>query len=274
MQRPPRRGGRAVALLLLALPLGAAEPTPADQTGDATTAGGGEDAAPQPYLGIVVRATTEADFDGQAGLVVDRTFPRTTAVELGLQRGDLITRFNEQPVASREDLKKLLDGLKVGDKVTVSFLRDGARQAAVAQLQPRPTRQSVSQELDKARDTVSELQEERARQLADLEQARREEKTLAESMQELSAVLSALPEQLDQTARQFKAVYPDGEFTVDIRVTIRSHPGSEEAIDLSPATVPPTTGTDDQAAAESPPAQPDAPNPPATDDDLVPPPTK
>lgn len=274
----PSLFSRIALALALAVPLtcvAAEGEAPATDGGDVQptkTGGEAEPKAPQPFLGVVVRPTAEADFDGPSGLVVDRVFPRTTAVELGLQRGDVVTTFNDQPTPSREALKKILEGAKVGDKVTVRYLRGEERIAGAAALKARPTRESVNEALEEAGETVGELQAARATQLADLEAARAEEKTLAESMQELSTVLSELPGKLDQTAKQFKAVYPDGEFTVDIQITIRSHPESAATIDLSPA-APPSTGAEEPATDDA--VDAGEPEPlPAEQDDVAPPPTK
>lgn len=275
----------SASLLTLALGLAPAVATGAEE--EPTKPAGitpAEEGEAKPFLGVVVRPSAEADFDGPNGLVVDRTFPRTTADDLGLQHGDVITRFNDQPVATREALKTVLESVAVGDTVTVAYLRAGETLRGAAELRARPTRRSVNQQLQEARTTAQELQGARAEQLENLAQAREEERTLAESMQELSAVLAALPEQLDQTARQFKAVYPDGEFTVDIDITIRSHPQSAGAIDLSPVAPPPSgekplAEAEAGAKAEQPETAPEdrgeaTERPPAQRDGVMPPPTK
>nr|MDA3962373.1 PDZ domain-containing protein [Planctomycetota bacterium] len=239
-----------------------------------------------PFLGVIVRPTAETDFDGVRGLVVQKVFPRTTATALGLQTDDLIVSCNDTAVASRDDLKAVLEGIAVGDELTVSLVRGEEKQKAVAVMQARPTRNGIEKQVAEAKQAVAKLQEERAAQLNDLAAARTEEVQLAQAMMELSQTLSELPDKLDVAAQQFKAVYPDGEFTVDIVVRISSNKDSADAIDLSPPKA--TRASDDQAATtpvEQTPAMPTpatgpapATEPPATEqapgDDLMPPPTR
>jgi hypothetical protein len=62
--------------------------------------------------------------DGK-GVLVENVFPGTTAAEVGLQPGDIMTAWNDKPVTSVEDWMPLLGGAKPGDEVTVKFLRAG-----------------------------------------------------------------------------------------------------------------------------------------------------
>ena len=50
--------------------------------------------------------------------------------------GDIITAINEKPVQNLKDLSDVLDGFKVGQKVTVEFIRDSVNLKVDVQLQP------------------------------------------------------------------------------------------------------------------------------------------
>lgn len=236
----------AALLGAVTCPLVAAETTTGPSTSPTQT-GDEANTTGKPFLGVIVRPTAEADFDGASGLVIRRVFPRTTATALGLQAKDVLLDCNDTEVASRNDLKQVLEQIAVGDEISVRFQRGEETISAVTTMQARPTRKGLEHEVREAREAVTELQREHAAQRAELEVDRaREETDLAEAMQELSDTLSTLPERLDTAARQFKAVYPDGEFTVDIVIRITSDADSADAIDLSPPVPDPTTpGTDE-----------------------------
>jgi serine protease Do len=56
--------------------------------------------------------------------------PGTPAAEAGLKAGDVITRLNGQPVKDAGDLTVRIGSLKPGNKVELSYLRDGADKTA------------------------------------------------------------------------------------------------------------------------------------------------
>lgn len=62
--------------------------------------------------------------DGK-GVLVENVFPGTTAAEVGLQAGDIMTSWNGTAIGSIEAWMPLLGSAKPGDTVTVTYLRDG-----------------------------------------------------------------------------------------------------------------------------------------------------
>ena len=87
------------------------------------------------YLGVMVQPVSQdiADSLGlktSQGALVDQARPGTPAALAGLKSGDVITELNGEPIKDAADLTRHVGSLKPGDKVTISFLRDGARKTA------------------------------------------------------------------------------------------------------------------------------------------------
>jgi putative serine protease PepD len=63
----------------------------------------------------------------------------SAADDAGLQVGDVITKVDDQAVATPDDLATAIGAHQPGDEVTVHFTRDGAAKTATATLGARPT---------------------------------------------------------------------------------------------------------------------------------------
>ncbi len=59
------------------------------------------------------------------GITFERVFPGTSAADAGLQAGDIMTHWGETKLGSMEDWMPLLAAAKPGDKVMVTYIRDG-----------------------------------------------------------------------------------------------------------------------------------------------------
>ncbi len=80
----------------------------------------------KPYLGIYgqdVPETYQERFDWPKGIYVSRVTEGSPAALAGLQAGDIITAINDNKTETMDDLQKVLEGCKVGDKVTLSVTR-------------------------------------------------------------------------------------------------------------------------------------------------------
>lgn len=85
-----------------------------------------DDKCKSPFLGV-----NEADRqDDDAQGVAVAPIKKSTAEELGMQRGDLITKINGARILDWTDLGVAVDACKVGQDVTVNFLRDGKEMTA------------------------------------------------------------------------------------------------------------------------------------------------
>lgn len=83
----------------------------------------------RPYIGISIdpRFTEEIAkrYDVPMGLLVAEVSPLSGAYKAGIQRNDIITKFDDQPVKEFNDLEEIKNKHKPGDEVTVEVYRDG-----------------------------------------------------------------------------------------------------------------------------------------------------
>ena len=82
------------------------------------------------YLGVQIQPVSPEIAEGMgmksaSGALVDEAQPGTPAAAAGLKSGDVITRLNGQEVKDASDLTRHVGALKPGDKVELSYLRDG-----------------------------------------------------------------------------------------------------------------------------------------------------
>jgi len=82
------------------------------------------------YLGIISNTvqlppeiTTEANLEQDTGVMIFQVDPETPAKRAGLRMGDVIIRFNDQPVASFYDLPRLLTEDTINKKTKITILR-------------------------------------------------------------------------------------------------------------------------------------------------------
>jgi putative serine protease PepD len=88
--------------------------------------------ATHPSIGV--SATTETGKD-QDGALVRNVTPGGGADLSGLEEGDLILQIDDQQVASVDELILAVRSHKVGDTITVTYLRDGRRETVDIELQ-------------------------------------------------------------------------------------------------------------------------------------------
>ncbi|MFG1775573.1 trypsin-like peptidase domain-containing protein [Micromonospora sp. NPDC049048] len=81
-----------------------------------------------PSLGVSV-TTAEG-----GGALVAAVTPGSAAEKAGLQRGDVVTRFGDKPVNDSDDLVGAVQAGKVGDRVQVTYKRNGSESTATVTL--------------------------------------------------------------------------------------------------------------------------------------------
>jgi serine protease Do len=70
--------------------------------------------------------------------------PGTPAAEAGLKTGDVITKLNGKDIAEASDLTLQVGMLKPGEKVQLTYMRDGAEKTADATLAPQKAEKTAS----------------------------------------------------------------------------------------------------------------------------------
>ncbi len=87
------------------------------------------------YIPLDAKIAKEKGLDGLVdGLYVESVNDRSTAMEAGLQKGDVITALNNVPTHTSAQLLEQVARMRPGDKVTISYVRDGKKQTATATL--------------------------------------------------------------------------------------------------------------------------------------------
>jgi Do/DeqQ family serine protease len=76
----------------------------------------------RPYLGVQVN---EEKFDARDGAHIGSVAKDGAAAAAGLQRGDIITRINDAPVNSWTELQATVSSYNSGDKVNITYKRNG-----------------------------------------------------------------------------------------------------------------------------------------------------
>jgi putative serine protease PepD len=71
------------------------------------------------------------------GILVDQVLAGLPAEKAGLKKGDIMTKWNEHELVDVEQWMGHLGKASPGDKVTITFMRDGAVQSAEATLVAR-----------------------------------------------------------------------------------------------------------------------------------------
>ncbi|MFF3780392.1 S1C family serine protease [Streptomyces sp. NPDC001933] len=120
----PELGGSAAPGIGFAIPVSMVK-TVADQiikNGKVTDSG-------RAALNITGRTVVDANYE-PAGVALVSVTKNGAADKAGLRPGDIITRIDDQPVTTITSLSEALASDKPGQKVTVTYLRDGAEKTA------------------------------------------------------------------------------------------------------------------------------------------------
>ena len=99
----------------------------------------------QPYLGISMLNVTDAyyrtqynnmltTYDITSGVIVVSVEKNTPASQAGLQTGDVITKINDDNVTSIGYLRYYLYNYDVGDKITITYIREGKEKTTTVTL--------------------------------------------------------------------------------------------------------------------------------------------
>jgi putative serine protease PepD len=90
--------------------------------------------ATHAFLGVRI-----ADAESGGGAVVAEVDQGEPAAKAGLERGDVITRVDDTKITSGSDLTSAIRSHQPGDKVTITYTRDGDQKTAEVTLGELPT---------------------------------------------------------------------------------------------------------------------------------------
>jgi len=99
--------------------------------------------AVHPYLGIQYQwaggaSARQLRGESKRGVLVQRVQNGSPAAKAGLQRGDLITQVNGQPLTEESSLSKEIQKRRPGDSLQLTFERDSAERTVSATLAEKP----------------------------------------------------------------------------------------------------------------------------------------
>jgi serine protease Do len=81
-------------------------------------------------LGVV----TERSPNGKGAKITQLPNKGSAAVKMGLQLGDIITKVDDEEINDHHALADVIGGHEAGDKVTITFIRDGKEQKVTGEL--------------------------------------------------------------------------------------------------------------------------------------------
>lgn len=84
-------------------------------------------------LGIICDAAYEQG--GHEGILINRIMPGSAAENAGLERGDILLKIDNEAVNKADELRKIISAHKIGDKVFVTYTRNGQKQSINVELQ-------------------------------------------------------------------------------------------------------------------------------------------
>lgn len=90
-----------------------------------------ENGEEKPFLGV----STEGSSEGTKIITLSEN---SAAAKAGLKKGDIITKLNDKPVFDHEQLTEIIAGMKPGEKVNITYKRDGKENKTTATLGKRP----------------------------------------------------------------------------------------------------------------------------------------
>ena len=103
------------------------------------------------YLGTVVQELTpdlaqqfNVPEDQQGALIADVS-PGGAADKAGIQNGDIITAVNGKPITDPHSLRLTIGGMNPGDKVTLTYIRNGQTKSTVTTLGEQGSKEEVTE---------------------------------------------------------------------------------------------------------------------------------
>lgn len=98
----------------------------------------------RPWSGLVLKPLSEAlvryfDLPSAEGAMVVQVAPDSPAQLAGLERGDVLTQIDQEKVHSHKEALSILEGYRVGQSCTLTFLRNGKTRTCRLSLAEMPS---------------------------------------------------------------------------------------------------------------------------------------
>lgn len=100
------------------------------------------------YIDAEKEKGNEVDLGTNTGIYIKGVEPKTTAEELGLKEGDVITAIDGKPVTKMAELQEALSQRRPGDKIKVTYIRNKKSHTESATLRNAQGGTEVMEELD------------------------------------------------------------------------------------------------------------------------------
>jgi membrane-associated protease RseP (regulator of RpoE activity) len=190
------------------------EVKPADvKSGDKAT-------APKPFLGLRFDESA-VSLDKEPGMPISEVVTGSTSQSLGLEAGDRLLTLDGKATERTDDLSVILAGAKVGDAVSIEYVRAGAKALAQGVLAERPKPATIAKDVDRLNQKLAEVRE--------LAEAQKREPSLTEILQQLKDIEAGLP----RAVAAFKKQFPDGEFDIRLQVVITSDKHAKNPVEFT-----------------------------------------
>jgi serine protease Do len=103
------------------------------------------------FLGVQIQAINDElakalELSGKKGALVTDVFADGPAAKAGIERGDVIVAFNGQEVETMRELPGMVAGTPVGEKATVTVLRNGKQRQFHVTIAKLPAKQTAAAE--------------------------------------------------------------------------------------------------------------------------------
>ncbi len=111
----------------------------------------------RPFLGVEYSTVSDAEverYNIPKGLYVERVMENGSAKEAGVEKGDIITKFEDHEVKTSTELNKYKNEHQIGDKVKITVYRQGEYKELELTLGEKPAEEETEEQEDKSRVTI------------------------------------------------------------------------------------------------------------------------
>ena len=188
------------------------------------------------------------------GYKVEDVWHGSTADQMSIRVGDVILAINGSAVTNKPEVTASLKDARIDDAVQVTLYRKGKEVNVAGVLKGIPNvdnagSRGLPAKISKTRGVNEDV-------LEDIARLRTDQHNLAQEIAVLNQQLRELPKKIQSVSEEFKKVFPQGKFEVDIKISVSSDATAENPIQLGPHKgLPEEKKPSDQTANEIPPAE-------------------